>query len=675
MSAQIDLLLINISNLASQPVFPYAFVQVTAIARRYGVQVARIELCDIPDDQIEIVLRLEIERTTPRMIGIHLRQLDTLQESDYRFRINSEHVPSRINYFPVALIERIVYMLRGLTSAPIAIGGFGFTTFAELLIDRIKPDFGIVGEPDAFFAQFKQVLSGKSLNRIANLIFRENGIYHFNSRQCFGPSAEPEYDDTLINELRAFYQHHSEGKTNSYPLMAAIEIARGCPHSCFFCVEPRVMGRKVNKRNLDIVMEDVRFIADRGIHWIWFVCSEINADGNNNLLHAIANRMQCENVRRGSQPIAWTAYLLPVPVLNSEEIETLIASGFTPGWNSFLSFDDVNLTRSRVPYRATHALRSQCEWAYAMHQHEIARNPQNPSHQRFDMFLGTPIADATTISNTLRKYDAAGLQQWHHCAQLTRATRLFPPIANIKELHSDPCVITVGPSGRLPKVDLTYPTFHYPPALVQALGGQEEYHRFFDYLESTFFSFAHRLNKNWAEFLRVASLPRLLRIWLAGIDIKSMVALQSNPLPIDTKFGTLANQIVHGEIPNEQAFNIFWESSQYPVADPINEVAGFIVSLIVSNYGKERALALNWLAIPHDANGNPTVSEYLFLEHLYRNYQSRKELVAAVSTTMRWNALGPEIFSFRELLYHFNVILRPDYRNLLFGPDFTAPKI
>jgi hypothetical protein len=38
-----DLLLLNASNLPTVPIFPYAFVQVSAIARRFGLNVARFD--------------------------------------------------------------------------------------------------------------------------------------------------------------------------------------------------------------------------------------------------------------------------------------------------------------------------------------------------------------------------------------------------------------------------------------------------------------------------------------------------------------------------------------------------------------------------------------------------------------------------------------------------------
>jgi len=46
----VDLLLLNASNLPDKAVYPYAFVQVSALARHFGLTVASI-LCDSIDNR------------------------------------------------------------------------------------------------------------------------------------------------------------------------------------------------------------------------------------------------------------------------------------------------------------------------------------------------------------------------------------------------------------------------------------------------------------------------------------------------------------------------------------------------------------------------------------------------------------------------------------------------
>ncbi|WPB72596.1 hypothetical protein KYC5002_26430 [Archangium violaceum] len=76
---QFDLLLLNASNLPQLPIYPYAFVQVSAIARRFGLSVRRLDLLQVRREFWRPMLQELIQRHRPRMVGIHLRQQDTLQ--------------------------------------------------------------------------------------------------------------------------------------------------------------------------------------------------------------------------------------------------------------------------------------------------------------------------------------------------------------------------------------------------------------------------------------------------------------------------------------------------------------------------------------------------------------------------------------------------------------------
>ena len=78
-----DLLLLNASNLPDKAVYPYAFVQVSALARHFDLTVARFDFVRLNRQQIRLHLTRLIRRHRPRMIGLHLRQADSVVESDY----------------------------------------------------------------------------------------------------------------------------------------------------------------------------------------------------------------------------------------------------------------------------------------------------------------------------------------------------------------------------------------------------------------------------------------------------------------------------------------------------------------------------------------------------------------------------------------------------------------
>src|ERR1019366_8897069 len=123
-SGRTDLLLLNASNLPTVPIFPYPFVQVSAIARRFGLKVARFDFLNAPMGRWQSLLAELINRHRPRMVGVHLRQRDSVVASHYL--PPPERAPSTY-YLPVDETRDLVRMVRTLTDVPVIVGGFGFT--------------------------------------------------------------------------------------------------------------------------------------------------------------------------------------------------------------------------------------------------------------------------------------------------------------------------------------------------------------------------------------------------------------------------------------------------------------------------------------------------------------------------------------------------------------------
>jgi hypothetical protein len=397
----VDLLLLNASNYPPKAVYPYAFAQVSAVARRHGLQVARFDFVGLNKRQIRAYVATLLRQYQPRMIGLHLRQADTVVESDYR--LPPEGAPSKY-YLPVDDTRDLIGAIRSMAHTPIVVGGFGYSTHALRIAQRLDVDFGVQGEPDGFFAHFEEVLARRTLDQIPNLIYKHAGAYRANPRVYFPPSAEPEYTAEIIDELTRFRREHpnDDGSMPHVP----VEISRGCPHHCYFCCEPAVKGRQIRIRDWDAVEKDILALDRRGIRRLWFVCSEINFD--NRFPIQIARRMAALNRGRDrGRRIHWRSYNLPR--MSKRDLRAMIASGFEPGWNDFVSFEDRNLRRCRIPYRATDAV------AYCRNFHTLAQEFSLRIEEAgtFYMFLGNAFADGQAISTTLR------LVEQHGCYDLS----------------------------------------------------------------------------------------------------------------------------------------------------------------------------------------------------------------------------------------------------------------
>jgi hypothetical protein len=496
---QVDLLLLNTSNLPWRPIYPYAFVQVSAVARRHGLRVERLDMLQVPDWRAE--LRTRIERGRPRAIGIHVRQCDTVDVSDYHAQPGAPRPAHFASYFPVEDTRRLIALARSLTRAPIVLGGFGFTTHAEKLACYLELDLGVRGCADGFLAHFDACLEGRELARVPGLVHHDGASYVYNELASFAPNDELEYDDAVIGELTAFYGARLR---EPHPPTIAVELSRGCPYQCYFCTEPDVKGRKVRHRSLEVVEQEVERLLVRGFRDFWFVCSELNHRGAERAL-VLAERMIRLSERHPSErPLRWSAYALPT--LGRDELATLKRAGYVGAINDVLSLDDANLRRARVPYRAKQAVTflkamvATREVAAEAHDEQAKFTASTPARfeRLLSMFLGNALLGPDTIADTLRRLDREGLRDFYDEGYAIAATRVFPS-GRTRDFVDAAGTYSFDRQGRR-ETDSLWPTYHFPALLHDRLGSAEHVREFLDRIASTFLSTAHRRELDWRAF-------------------------------------------------------------------------------------------------------------------------------------------------------------------------------
>jgi len=95
-------------------------------------------------------------------------------------------------------------------------------------------------------------------------------------------------------------------------------------------------------------------------------------------------------------------------------------------------------------------------------------------------------------------------------------------------------------------------------------------------------------------------------------------------------------------------------------------VAGLLLAHIFHAHLDEVVRVLDCLELPHE-NGYVSLSEYELLRHLYERYESTDALIADVVARLRLEpgTIGRLYLDYS--LYINRVIIRPEYRELLFG--------
>jgi hypothetical protein len=681
---QSDLLLLNCSNLPWRPIYPYAFVQVSEVARRFGLQVSRLDMLEVDPRLWEPMLRRAIEEHQPRMVGIHLRQGDTLVHSDYdHVTLRKGAPPSTAGYFPVADSRKLVEVLRTLTRAPITIGGFGFTTHARRLVDHLQVDYGVQGCPDGFFARFEDAIAGRALESIPGLIHRRPEGYVFNERGYYAPATGTEYTGEIVGELLRFYSHaHLYGDN---PTTIAIEVMRGCPFRCYFCSEPDVKGKRVSYRDLDVVEEEVRFLRRHHLRRFWFVCSELNIHGTDFAMQ-LAERVIRLNEEHKDQPrIEWTGYALPtMPV---SDLRVLQRAGYLGAMNEALSLDDENLKASGVPYRSRHTvayLRGLLTTTEEVIGKKGAEDEPPPPSIRdarglyaarlakphtgvLRLFLGNAHADEKTIYRSLELVDKEGLQEHYQEGGVVPATRVLDT-REMQAFTSDETLVSYDRAGERP-ADLIWPTFLYPKFLRKRLGSVSAILEFFEFVSETFLSVAHRKKKDWGWFLsNHVSMAGWRRLLDGALQQDSAIAV-SRAEPDGVR--AIIDRAARGELSHESALRPLF-SPPPREKEAWNHAALILLDHVFKTSSERTARVVAALGLPPGEGAHLPISEYKVMRLLYSRYSSLPELRADVLAQVSAPEDSVEALFLEYLLYANNVVLRPEYRELLFAPEATA---
>lgn len=500
-------LLLNAANMESFPVFPYAFVQVPAVARQANIEVVCQDLLGIPATEWPGTIKCLQEQHQPSMFLITLRNTDSMTYAEYQS--NGHGKSTRKAYFPIERTKMLINTIRALSKKPIVIGGFGFSILAKELMPILRPDFGVFGGADEFFLYFQDIIQGE-YRHVANLLYFQGEKVVANKRFYFPPSAEIEYTPQVIKDMMAFYDQFPEPGFQGAP----VEIMRGCNHACVFCCEPFVAGRKVQYRDLKAIMGEIELLVENGINEMYMISSELNPEGNEFALQ-LADRIKAFNDQQPTaRAVSWFGanFLLKI---DQGEYRRLAASGFTGGWFDITGLDDRNAQAMRTPYRnetLVGHLKNYVQYERERHDHSandasgVEEDREHPTatsagnqNIRWTMFLGNPAATMQTIRETIAVTNREGLAELFNSCFIVRPLRVF----DYEKPSWETLAVTFSLNHQLQRVSYqqTLPSFAYPPALLDHLGSEEAIETMFAHIGETYLSNAYTETRDWTEFL------------------------------------------------------------------------------------------------------------------------------------------------------------------------------
>jgi radical SAM superfamily enzyme YgiQ (UPF0313 family) len=313
---------------------PLGLGLVAGAVRRAGHEVAFLDLLDEQDPGAAI--RRAVAASQPDVIGISVRNIDDQDRENPRFLLGQ--------------VKPVVDAARVCTTAPIVLGGAGYSIFPEAALAYLGADLGVSGEGEETFpALLERLQAGGDPAGLPGV--------HVAGRPWERPpsfaddlDAFPVWDESLTSIV----------DPSSPDLWVPIQSRRGCPNDCSYCSTASIQGRKIRARSPQQVVEQVARLARAGCRRFYFV------DNSFNIPESYSFEV-CRWMRELAPGAAWRCILYPHRV-GEELVRALaeagcveVALGFESGSEAILREMNKRFTpadvRTTSELLAAHAVR------------------------------------------------------------------------------------------------------------------------------------------------------------------------------------------------------------------------------------------------------------------------------------------------------------------------------
>lgn len=268
------------------PIFPLGLAYIAAAVRNAGHDIAVADLCFGRKPLRD--LHRQVKRFQPDVIGLSLRNVD-----------NAAY-PLTVDY--LARHREVVDSLHAVSSAPVVLGGSGFSIMPRAYMRELHGDWGIVGEGEHSFVDLLTALEhGMDPAAIP-------GVVPAGPAQPGAPGLAliPQRPANWSENLRPLRSAFDYARYIRRGGTGNIQTKRGCVFKCSYCTYPLLEGSRFRARDaVDVVDEIESLQRDYGPHPIFFVDSILNFPGGH--VEAI-----CEEILRRDLELRWSCYATPV---------------------------------------------------------------------------------------------------------------------------------------------------------------------------------------------------------------------------------------------------------------------------------------------------------------------------------------------------------------------------
>ena len=270
------LLITNNRCTTPYPVFPLGVGHIAAALPRSS---HTVKIVDLFDTSIDLATVMPVFK--PDYIGISQRNFDDIQIKNTRVFADD--------------IVSLVQQIRKMSSAPIVLGGSGYSLFPREMLELTGAEIGIQGEGEQAFRELIQALnSGHAYAGIPGLVYRRGDRIVINKKKTcpphlIAPAIRPA-------SLSALYLQKGA--------MQNIQTQRGCGFKCCYCTYPLIEGARVRHRELTDIVGEMKQIKRSGAGYFFIVDSVFNTSNNH-----VAEI--CEGVIKNNIKLSWGCFLRP----------------------------------------------------------------------------------------------------------------------------------------------------------------------------------------------------------------------------------------------------------------------------------------------------------------------------------------------------------------------------
>ena len=268
------------------PVFPLGLAFLSGALEQSTHQHEILDLCFIED--YGEALDQSVAGFAPEIIGLSLRNVDNVA------------YPNTHSYLP--FYRKVVSHLRKISSAPIVLGGSGFSLMPGLILENLQADYGIVGEAEITLVHFLDRLErGQVPDQLAGVISASSSRVS----QLIPPEPFPSHDFLIPWRAQLANEEYLR-----FGGMGNVQTKRGCGFSCVYCTYPLLEGREVRLRSPKQVGEEIQQLSDQGVGSFFIVDNVFNFPPHH-------SKSICREILQRNLQVSWSCYLHPQFVTES----------------------------------------------------------------------------------------------------------------------------------------------------------------------------------------------------------------------------------------------------------------------------------------------------------------------------------------------------------------------